>query len=189
MGSGKSSPVFGAAPGRGQRLSNEYRRLIELASINSTLLQVFARESHGAYDDIPFRLTDSPAVLKEEDRLSVAASHEGVLRFPMLFPSMPIEAYLARPVFHPNVDPFTGFMCLWERYSPTYTGAEALQQVRRILSWDAVNLGAVHLLQPHARTWLEEGRIPFSLPLPSPKLVVPQPQLQVRIMRRRLVPG
>jgi len=46
--------------------------------------------------------------------------------FARFFPAVPIEAYLTRPVFHPNVHPTTGFVCLWSRFSKADTVIEAL---------------------------------------------------------------
>jgi hypothetical protein len=174
---------------RSVRLANERRYLAELAAYNPALIQILSHQSYASYDDIRFRLSASPALLKVGNELSVSSVHEGMLRFPRMFPSIPIEVYLNGPIFHPNVDPSTGFLCLWETYSPTYTSVDTLQQLRRILAWETTNFEATHLLQPDARDWSQSGRITFRLPLSKCKLAVPPcPRVPVLVRRNRLSP-
>jgi len=76
------------------------------------------------------------------------------LRFPRFFPAVPIEATLTLPVFHPNVDSRSGFVCLWTRTSPGDTVMEALRRLQRIVAWAAVNNEAEHVMQPEAARWV-----------------------------------
>jgi hypothetical protein len=87
---------------------------------------------------------------------------------------MPIEAYLTRPVFHPNVHPDTGFVCLWGRFSLHDTVVEALCQFQRVVTYSLFSESADHVMQPEALHWAEKERnagkaIPFSFtPLAKP---------------------
>ena len=64
-------------------------------------------------------------ILKRRE-LPLVRSHEVVFRFPRFYPSVPIEAVLSVPTFHPNVDSDTGFVCLWNNFASGDTILEAL---------------------------------------------------------------
>jgi hypothetical protein len=107
------------------------------------------------------------------DGLQLVEEHEAELRFPRFFPSVPIEAYLRRPVFHPNVDPVNGFVCLWDRFSPGDTVVTAVRHLQRIVAWRMLNLWADHVMQPEAAAWHGGDRDGYRLPLGYRELEFP----------------
>ena len=80
-------------------------------------------------------------------RLSV---HDLRFEFPVHFPAVPMEMYLRTPVFHPNVHPETGFVCLWDRHRVTNTVELALHKLVAILAGDLFHADAPHVMQPGA---------------------------------------
>ncbi len=72
---------------------------------------------------------------------------------------------LADPLFHPNIHPENGFVCLWSRFSAADTIVEAVCQLQRILTWQLVNEQTDHLMQPDALAWLKDLNRQVSLPL------------------------
>lgn len=71
-------------------------------------------------------------------------------RFPEYYPSVPLEAWLARPVLHPNVHPENGFVCLWDTRQEGVSLVEAVRQLQRVVTWELYNLSADHVMQPEA---------------------------------------
>lgn len=94
----------------------------------------------------------------------VSEGVEVCFRFPEYYPSVPLEAWLARPVLHPNVHPENGFVCLWDTRHGGTSLVEAVLQLQRVVAWHLFNLSADHLMQPEAR-----GRAP----LPYRPIAVP----------------
>ena len=94
-------------------------------------------------------------------------SHAVTLHFPKFFPSVPIEASLAHPVFHPNVHPETGFVCLWNRFSPGDTVMEAISQLQQVITWKLVNQETDHLMQPEALAWYKDPARKWNSPSPT----------------------
>lgn len=88
---------------------------------------------------------DWKAVLREEHRITFT--------FPRYYPAMPSEAFLDRPVFHPNVDPENGFVCLWSKHRIADTAADALVRLAAVLAWRLFNAEAPHIMQPQALSW------------------------------------
>lgn len=84
-------------------------------------------------------------------------AHRARLHFPRFFPSVPIEAFLAEPVAHPNVDPRNGFVCLWTRLSVSHTVIEAVRRLRLILAWRMFNLDEDHVMQPRQAEIAAQG--------------------------------
>lgn len=70
--------------------------------------------------------------------------------FPEYYPSVPVEAYLTRPVLHPNVHPETGFICLWDMRQEGTSLVSAVVQVQKVVAWRLYNYEADHLMQPEA---------------------------------------
>lgn len=152
--------------------------LQSLAETNPGWLEV--GEKSRLPDGQSFRCTlrQSPALLEQAEGLDagllVQDSHEVTFRFPRFFPAVPIEASLARAVFHPNVHPENGFVCLWDSFSPGDTVIEAAGQLQRVISWQLVNERPDHLMQPHALEWYRSpGRL-LSLPLVFQALQKPE---------------
>jgi hypothetical protein len=161
-----------------RRIEQEWRLLQLLAESNPGHLDVGERSR--LLDGQSFRCTlrQSPALLElaggQEAGLSVQDCHEVTFRFPRFFPSVPIEASLARAVFHPNVHPENGFVCLWDSFSPGDTVIEAAAQLQRVISWQLVNERPDHLMQPYALEWYRNPD--RSLPLPLAFQVLKKPE-------------
>ena len=98
---------------RQRRIENEWELLQELAQDNPALLSEIRRD----HEDFLLKLSQTNAPVHTEENIELRSEHDVRISFPRFFPTMPIEAYVARPVFHPNVHPDTGFVCLWGRFS------------------------------------------------------------------------
>ncbi|MCS7042692.1 MAG: hypothetical protein N2036_04965 [Bryobacteraceae bacterium] len=85
--------------------------------------------------------------------------------FPEYYPSVPLEAWLAFPVLHPNVHPENGFVCLWDMRQEGTSLVEAVRQLQRVVSWELFNLSADHLMQPEAGV---RPPLPYDPVLPPP---------------------
>lgn len=70
--------------------------------------------------------------------------------FPPYYPAVPLEAWLAFPVLHPNVHPENGFVCLWDTRQEGVSLVEAVRQLQRVVTWELYNLSADHVMQPEA---------------------------------------
>jgi hypothetical protein len=68
--------------------------------------------------------------------------------FPLYYPSVPLEAWLAEPALHPNIHPETGFVCLWDTRHEGTSLVEAVLQLQRVVTWHLFNFSADHLMQP-----------------------------------------
>lgn len=148
-----------------RRVEQEFRILELLVQTNSSILELSKRvkEIGGEVFNVILRqtssLTGSPADFE------AVSSHEVYLHFPKFFPSTPIEVSLSRPVFHPNVHPETGFVCLWNRFSPGDTVMEAISQLQQVITWKLVNQETDHLMQPEALAWYKDPARGMELPL------------------------
>ncbi len=133
-----------------RRLEAEWTLLQELAVRNPGRFANLRRE------DTVFSLlllgTTARAVRPPGAQLSQALLHKHAIRidFPPFFPAVPMELYLGTPVFHPNVHPETGFVCLWDRHRVSNTVALALHKTVAILSWQLYNPDPAHVMQPEA---------------------------------------
>ena len=133
-----------------RRVAQEWKLLLALAAENPELLQDCVREDQLDGTVFRFRLLQTQALVEEAGQLQILDQHEVTLCFPRFFPSVPIEASLARPVFHPNVHPETGFVCLWSRFSSGDTVIEAVRQLQKVISWELHNEEPDHVMQPKA---------------------------------------
>lgn len=125
------------------RAERDYlRMLVESNPARLELVSDWRRE--GPADQVAVRLLASPAYLLEG---GVARVHDVRLVFPEYFPAMSTEAWLARPVLHPNVHPANGFICLWQQHSPHYTVVETVLQVERVIGWRLWNGNPEHVMQ------------------------------------------
>jgi hypothetical protein len=142
---------------REMRIRSEWALLTELVARNPERL------SDPAWRDTTLSVTirRTPAL-----PLTAAAEHgpvpdqiqldslleEHVLRivFARHFPALPMEAYLMTPVFHPNIHPETGFVCLWQRHSTTNTIEHALHKTVAMLTWRLFTTTPLHTMQPRA---------------------------------------
>ncbi len=153
---------------RARRLEQEWRLLEELVARNPHCLAQARRERDVLADEFHVRLLATTALLRTDGRIT---EHDVRLRFPRFFPTQPLEAYLAQPVFHPNVDPSNGFVCLWTKTEAGDTVMEALRRLQLALCWQAWNEEGDHTMQPAALEWLQDDANRKSLPLACEPLV------------------
>lgn len=165
---------------RRQRIDNEWALLERMEKANPALLVALERSQN----DFLFKLRESTAVLVVEGQVQLSSEHNVRLSFPRFFPTMPIEAYVARPVFHPNVHPDTGFVCLWGRFSLRDTVVEALCQLQRVLAYGLFSEAADHVMQPEALRWAEKERAAGRLPLVYTPLEKPEGWREERGFRK-----
>lgn len=161
-----------------RRLEQEWRLLQLLAESNPGQLEIGERSRQPEGRSFRCTLRQSPALVEQagqqEGGLAVQDSHEVTFRFPRFFPSVPIEACLVQAVFHPNVHPENGFVCLWDSFSPGDTVIEAAGQLQRVISWQLVNERPDHLMQPRALEWYRSPGRPLPLPLVFQALQKPE---------------
>lgn len=150
---------------RERRISNEWSLLQQVARLNGGLVEVLGRYSAPEDDLLTVAVHQTCGIVQTGTAREFVFSHVVELRFTRFFPSVPIEAALRVPVFHPNVDPENGFACLWNRVSASDTVARALQRLQFIISWTIVNLESAHLLQPTAAQWYQDPARQTALPL------------------------
>jgi ubiquitin-protein ligase len=148
---------------RQRRIENEWELLQQLAQANPALLSDIQRHQ----DDFLLKLSQTTAPVRMDENIDLRSEHDVRLSFPRFFPTMPIEAYVTPPVFHPNVHPDTGFVCLWNRFSLHDTVVEALCQLQRVLTFTLFSESADHVMQPEALEWAEkecsEDKLNFKL--------------------------
>src|SRR5262249_23272560 len=89
---------------RQQRMENEWTLLQRMAEANPSLLVIQERRP----DEFLLTMHETSAVGRRNDDIQTFSDHQLRLAFSRFFPTVPIEAYLLRPVFHPNVHPDTG---------------------------------------------------------------------------------
>jgi len=140
-----------------RRVDQEWKLLQRLAERNPGVVEVVGRRRLADGDIFEVALHQTPGIVGWRGTEPVLErSHRVLLRFPRFFPAVPIEATVAPPVFHPNVDPMSGFVCLWTRTSAGDTVMEALRRLQRIVAWAAVNNAVEHVMQPEAVRWGQE---------------------------------
>jgi ubiquitin-protein ligase len=136
---------------RARRLDNEWKLLAQLVEHNPGVLEPIRRETLPDADVFHVILHRTSALaLGDPPRLMEFASHTVAFRYLSFYPSVPIEAFLATPVFHPNVHPENGFVCLWDRFSPGDTIVEAVRKLQQVITWQLWNGRAEHVMQPEA---------------------------------------
>jgi len=148
---------------RARRLDNEWAFLERLAAYNPGVLEALRREARADADLFHVALHRTSALsLANPSAVAASDSHAVAFRYPEYYPSVPIEALLATPVFHPNVHPETGFVCLWNRFSPGDTILEAVRQLQRVITWELSNSSVEHLMQPEALHWTPDVKLPLA---------------------------
>lgn len=155
-----------------RRIEQEWKLLLALAAENPEILRDCVREDKADGTLFRFQLLQTQALVEEGGQLRVVDQHKITLRFPRFFPVVPTEASLAQPVFHPNVHPETGFVCLWNRFSSGDTVIEAVRQLQKVISWVLHNETPDHLMQSNALSW-RKGLASSTLPLKLTLVSVP----------------
>jgi len=154
---------------RRQRMDNEWGFLDQMAGANPDCVVV--KERHP--DEFLLVLQQTSAPICCADKIELVQEHELRFAFARFFPAVPIEAYLTRPIFHPNVHPTTGFVCLWGRFSQADTVVEALCQLQRILTYSLFSDSPDDVMQPAALAWAVNANRGTTLPLPCAQLAKP----------------
>jgi ubiquitin-protein ligase len=155
---------------RDRRIDNEWALLAELARANPDSLHDLSRSRDAAADFFRVTLHRTTALTGTPPHLQRVDAHVVEFRFPAWFPAVPIEAFLAVPVFHPNVHPDNGFVCLWTRGSTGDTIVTALVRLQNVIGWRLHNASPDHLMQPAALAWAASAT---DLPLPCTPLEIP----------------
>jgi len=178
-----------------RRVGNEWDLLLHLQRSNPSILQAVNRNSSPEVDAFLLVLLRTGGIVSQNGREILVYSHEAKISFPRFFPSVPLEARLAVPVFHPNVDPVSGFVCLWNRFAPGDTVIEAVCRLQRVISWKLLNLDQDQVIQPRAVVWYEDPNRAQPLPLAFEALVWPdecglehESRIASSARRRRLEP-
>ncbi len=152
----------------------EWQLLEALASANQTVFAAITRST----DEFRVALRKSPAWIEKDSTRHIESEHELRYVYPRYYPTLPLEAYFARPVSHINVDPVTGFVCLWQDYHMKHTIVDAILITRAIMSWQIANRAPAHRMQQEECSSLSIQ--PLTLPISC------LPLLQHRSSRQRL---
>jgi hypothetical protein len=150
---------------RDRRIENEWALLCNAQRRYPTLLEVLGKHSGPDGDSFAILLHDTSGLVEIDGQKTLVSSHEAEIRFPRFFPYVPMEATLLRPVFHPNVDPINGFVCLWSRFAVGDTVVTALLQLQKVIVWELINQDPRHVIQPTAVEWYKSPSREWSLPL------------------------
>jgi len=149
-----------------QRRVEQERHLLQgLINANPGVLAIGESQIEPAREALSLSLHKTSALIQTTDGLQSEETHGVTIHFPRFFPSVPMEVSLHRSVFHPNIHPENGFVCLWGRFSPGDTVVEALFQLQRVITWQLVNEEADHLMQPVALQWFRNPVREVPLPL------------------------
>jgi ubiquitin-protein ligase len=161
---------------RNRRMDAEWQLLESLADANrSTFAQITRLE-----DEFRFIMQESPAWVGKGSDSRTETEHALRYVYPRYYPSLPLEGYFVRPILHINVDPVSGFVCLWKNYRPVQTIVHAILITRSIMAGSVANWDPAHRMQQDA----------LMDPLPMPSLTIPancRPLLPQRSSRRRLL--
>ncbi|HKM80732.1 MAG TPA: ubiquitin-conjugating enzyme E2 [Candidatus Acidoferrum sp.] len=155
-----------AARVRDRRIENEWALLSDAQRRHPALLEVLGKQSGPDGDSFIVLIHGTSGLSLLEGCKALISSHRVEIRFPRFFPYVPMEATLQRPVFHPNVDPRNGFVCLWSRFAVEDTVVTALQQLQKVIAWELINQDPRHVIQPTAVEWYNDPSREYSLPLP-----------------------
>lgn len=163
---------------RDRRMEEEWQLLEELACANPRVFAEISRSS----GEFRVALKESPAWVREGSEMRIENEHAVRYAYPRYYPALPIDGYFARPVVHVNVDPVTGFVCLWDRYRPSQTIVDAILITRSIMACRTANWNPAHRMQ-----LAECAELPDVQPLTIPERC--RPVLLCRKRRQRLSTG
>jgi hypothetical protein len=129
---------------RSRRMEEEWQLLEKLACANPRVLAGISRYS----EEFQVILKESPAWIRHGCEQRIETEHAIGYVYPRYYPTLPLEGYFVRPIVHINVDPATGFVCLWDRYRPAQTIVDAILITRAIMAWKIANRNPAHCMQP-----------------------------------------
>jgi ubiquitin-protein ligase len=157
-----------------ERIEREWNLLGQLAVLNPNCLRRLGRRSRATEETFLLQLSSSPGIQQIiRERPYVREEHTIRLSFPRFYPDVPIECYVKEPLFHPNVNPSTGFVCLWERFNLDYTAIQAICRTQAMAAYRMINLRTEHVMNNDAAQWFEQkGRPADLVPLKGPELTV-----------------
>ena len=149
---------------RADRIDREWRLLERLAAANADQLELLDRRTSPAEDVFRVRLRNSPGLSHAVGTdLDVRDEHTIRLGFTRFYPDVPIECYIEEPLFHPNVRPETGFVCLWQDANPRDTAIQAVARAQAMAAYRMVNLGGPHQMNREAAAWYTQIAQPQDL--------------------------
>jgi ubiquitin-protein ligase len=149
---------------RADRVEKEWALLDRLAAANPEYIEVIGRTPSAVEDVFHVRLHSSPGIARVHgETLETRDSHTFRFCFTRFYPEVPVDCYVAEPLFHPNVNPESGFVCLWEQANPRETVVQALARTQAIAAFRMVNTGAPHLMNKDAAAWYERVAKPRQL--------------------------
>lgn len=166
---------------RNRRIDAEWHLLAALADANPVTFAAITRLE----DEFRIDMRQSPAWVGGRQERKIETAHMLRYVYPRYYPSLPLEGYFVRPIFHINVDPATGFVCLWQDYRPAQTIVDAILITRAIMVGKVANLDAAHRMQQEAALEYEESPALPIMPLMLPSACRPLLS-QKRPGRRRL---
>ena len=152
---------------RADRVEKEWTLLTRLAAANPDVIEVVGRAPSAVEEIFHVRLHRSPGIERaRRERVATREVHTLRLCFSRFYPEVPIDCYVTEPLFHPNVKPETGFVCLWEQANPQETVVQALARTQAMAAYRMVNTGAPHLMNKEASDWYQTvGRPQQLVPL------------------------
>lgn len=168
----------GARTLRNDRIEHEWKLLGRLVRANADRLEMLDRDSAPTEDVFRVRLHASPGIeTAVGERLTTRDDHTLRLCFTRFYPDVPIECYVEEPLFHPNVKPETGFVCLWEEANPRDTSIQAIARAQAMAAYRMLNLGGPHQMNRDAADWYVK--------VAKPKALVPLSWDELRVYEVR----
>jgi len=159
---------------RTDRIAREWKLLDRLARVNADQVEVLDRVSSPTEEVFRVGLRKSPGLEHAvDDQLQTRDAHTVRLCFTRFYPDVPIEAYIEEPLFHPNVKPETGFVCLWQEANPRDTAVQAIARTQAMAAYRMLNLGGAHQMNREAADWY--------LAVGKPKALVPLTWDELRV--------
>ena len=150
---------------RARRIDNEWHMLEALELSHADRVRVQREEDAFALEVSGFPALRRPPSCNDDMSEEIADRHRLRIAFPRYYPTMAAEVSLDVPMFHPNVDPVNGFVCLWAKHRVQTTLVQSLAQLQRVLAWVLLNSDAEHVMQRDALDWYKGAGVAGCLPL------------------------